>query len=213
MAEAPNDSPSLTVHHEGEVVRIELAAGGKPPRLSEAKLGELAGALGGLFQDATCGGVVIHGSAKAFATGAEIAEVRALTPATALPFALRAQKLFEKIAAAPKPVLAAISGYCLGGGLDLALACWRRVATPEAVFGHPGARLGLVSGWGGSGRLVQLVGRSHALELLLTGKRISGTEAHQIGLVDTLVPAEQLLAAAISEARALATRGLTPSEH
>lgn len=204
---------SLCVHREGEIARIELTARRGLPRLSEAMLSELAKTLGGLFQEATCAGAVIHGSAGAFATGAEIAEVSTLTPATALPFTRRAQALFGRIATGPKPVLAAIGGYCLGGGLDLALACWRRVATPNAIFAHPGTTLGLMTGWGGTQRLGRLVGQSRALELLLTGKRINGEQAYEIGLVDVLVPAEQLLSTAVAKARALARRDLTHALH
>lgn len=196
----------LRVHREGSLVRIELLAAEDFPRLSAALVKELGEILSILFRDQTCEGIVVHGNDRAFASGAEIVEVGALTPTTALSFSRQAQEVFERMATAPKPVVAAIAGYCLGGGLDLALACWRRVATPEAVFAHPGTTLGLVTGWGGTQRLARLVGRSRALELLLTGKRINGTTAYEMGLVDTLVSAGELISSACALARELVPR-------
>lgn len=196
---------TLRLHRAGAIVRIELLPAGDFPRLSAAVLAELKAALSSLFRDAACTGIVIHGNDQAFAVGAEIAEVTALTPLTALPFARRGQQFFDSLAASAKPVVAAIHGYCLGGGFDLALACHRRLASPAAVFGHPGTSLGLLTGWGGTQRLPGLLGRSRALELLLSSDRITAAQAHTIGLVDLVVPAEQLLPAAIEEARRLSS--------
>lgn len=196
----------VRVRQQDGIARVELVARENFPRLSRALLVELEATVRNLQADVNCAGIVIHGNERAFAAGAEMAEVSVLTSSTALAFAQRAQAFFEAIEGLRKPVLAAISGYCLGGGLDLALACWRRVATPQAIFGHPGTTLGLVTGWGGTQRLARLLGRPRAMELLLSGKRISAAEAHQIGLVDKVVPASELWAAARAEAQALRAR-------
>jgi enoyl-CoA hydratase len=116
--------------------------------------------------------------------GADIRELRALMPDAALAFARRGQALMQQIAAAPQLTIAAVNGYCMGGGLDLALACDLRCAAPAAVFAHPGARLGIITGWGGTQRLPRLIGQARALEMLLTGRRVSGEEALALGLVN-----------------------------
>lgn len=166
------------------------------PRLSASLLGEIERALDSLLPDASCAGLVLRGTEKCFAAGAEIPEVSALSGASALEFSRGAQLLFERIAGSPKPVVAAVSGYCLGGGFDLALACHLRLATPDAVFGHPGATLGIITGWGGTQRLPRLVGRGRALGMLLGGESIDAEHALSIGLVTELVPYDELLSRA-----------------
>lgn len=196
--------PLLRLHSEeqGKVVRLELTGGNGYPRLSTSLLEELDSALSGLLADRTCTGIVIHGSDRCFAAGAEISEVAALTGLSALPFVRRGQLLFEKIAQAPKPVVAAVTGPCRGGAFDLALACWVRLAAPEATFGHPGPTLGLLTGWGGTQRLPQLIGRTRALELLLLGEPLSADRALALSLIDAVVPAERLLPEAAARAQA-----------
>lgn len=190
---------SLLVHSEGEVVRFELVHPQGYPRLKNALLEELRSRLAG----AQCEGIVIHGSSSCFAAGAEIAEVGALNGINALEFSRRVQLLFEEIAHSPIPVVAALSGYCLGGGLDLALACHWRVASPKAVLAHPGASLGLLTGWGGTQRLPRLLGRSAALEFLLSGNQVGAADALRLGLVDEIVESKRLIPHAITQARRL----------
>ena len=173
------------------------------PRLSASLLRELEDALDSVLQDASCSGLVFHGTEKCFSGGAEISEVGALTGTTALDFSRRAQLLFERLTESPKPVVAAVSGYCLGGGFDLALACHARLATPDAVFGHPGAMLGIITGWGGTQRLPRLIGRGRALETLLTGDTIGAERGRAIGLVAEVVSPERLVARALEWAGAL----------
>jgi enoyl-CoA hydratase/carnithine racemase len=96
------------------------------------------------------------------------------------------QALMNAIASYPAPVIAAIEGHCMGGGLDLALACHRRIATPQAVFGHRGAALGLMTGWGGTQRLPRLIGKGRALELFVAAEKVSALRALEIGLVDAI---------------------------
>lgn len=171
------------------------------PRLTASLLAELEEALDSLLLDATCTGLVLYGTEICFAAGAEISEVGALSGGAALAFSRRAQLLFERLADFPRPVIAAVSGYCLGGGFDLALACHLRLATPDAVFGHPGATLGIITGWGGTQRLPRLLGRAQAYELLLTGETVSAARALEIGLVAEIVSREQLLPRAVALAR------------
>ena len=129
--------------------------------------------------------VIFTGSSDVFASGAdlrEIAEVKGETAARE--FALRGQSLMNKIA--NKNAIAAVNGYCFGGALDLALSCKQRIASPNALFSHPGANLGIMTGWGGTQRLPRLVGAAAALEMFLTAKRVSAREALKIGLIDII---------------------------
>lgn len=113
-------------------------------------------------------------------------EIAALTAPAAYEFARLGQELMAEIEGFPAPVYAAISGYCMGGGLDLALACHRRIASANAIFGHRGAALGLITGWGGTQRLPRLVGKARALELFIAAEKISAANALRIGLVDAV---------------------------
>jgi enoyl-CoA hydratase/carnithine racemase len=118
--------------------------------------------------------------------GADLNEIAALTCPEAYEFSVMGQTLMNAIASYPSPVIAAIEGHCMGGGLDLALACHRRIAAPHAVFGHRGAALGLMTGWGGTQRLPRLIGKSRALQLFIAAEKISATRALEIGLVDAI---------------------------
>jgi enoyl-CoA hydratase len=157
-----------------------------------------------LAQTAELSGAVITGTARAFAAGAEIAEVARLTPTSAFAFSRRGQAVLGMIASSTKPVVAAIRGYCIGGGLDLALACRARIAGTDAVFAHPGVTLGIITGWGGTQRLPRLIGRGRALEMLVTGGRIRASEALAWGLVSKVSADSEMLDDAFRLARALA---------
>jgi len=135
--------------------------------------------------------IVFTGTGEVFASGANIRELAQLDATSALQFSQLGQRVFDKIANASQLTIAAISGFCMGGALDLALACDIRVASSNAVFAHPGGRLGIITGWGGTQRLPRIVQRSLALELLLTGRRITSAEALRVGLV-TSVSADPL---------------------
>lgn len=189
--------------HRG-VARLELLHPNGYPRLTRAVLAELESVFDSLRGKKDCLAVVIRGNDKCFAAGAEIAEVGALAGAAALAFSHSTQRLFDRIARFPKPVVAAVSGFCLGGGFDLALSCHWRLATPDAIFGHPGATLGLLTGWGGTQRLPRLIGRSNALELLLTGGQVNAAQALEFGLVSEVVAPEALLSRADAFALKLA---------
>jgi enoyl-CoA hydratase/carnithine racemase len=152
--------------------------------------------LDGVTARAGLRGVVLTGTDAAFAAGADLEEVSALTALEAVRFSALGQGLMRKIECSRLPVVAAIRGYCLGGGFDLAMACHLRVAATDAVFGHPGGSLGLVTGWGGTARLPRLVGHARALELLTTGQTIPADEAYAARLVNRLTSPDQTIAAA-----------------
>jgi enoyl-CoA hydratase/carnithine racemase len=130
--------------------------------------------------------VVFTGSGGTFASGADLREIKQLTPRSAREFAKRGQALMAEIATMPILTVAAISGYCLGGGFDLAIACKKRIASRDAIFSHPGVSLGIITGWGGTQRLPRLVGEAQALEMLLTAERVEANEALRIGLLDQI---------------------------
>lgn len=186
------------------VAVLAFSPGTRYPRLTVALLAELDDLLEKVTRAGLFSGVVIAANADSFATGAEIAQVSAVEGVGAREFAERGQSTGRRIADFPVPVVAAIRGFCLGGGLDLALACHRRVAAYDASFGHPGAALGLVTGWGGTQRLPRLLGKSTALQMFLTSERIPATQALTMGLVDALTSSADLLSAAAQQVRALA---------
>jgi enoyl-CoA hydratase/carnithine racemase len=131
--------------------------------------------------------LVITGNAKFFSAGAELEEIAALDGPSAYEFSKMGQALMLAVEQFPAPVYAAVSGYCMGGGLDLALACHRRIASPHAVFGHRGAALGLITGWGGTQRLPRIVGKGIALQMFAAAEKISAQRALEIGLVEAVV--------------------------
>jgi enoyl-CoA hydratase/carnithine racemase len=142
--------------------------------------------------------LVIAGNARFFSAGADLNEIAALSGAEAFRFAQIGQRLMAAVAGFPTPTIAVIQGYCMGGGLDLALACDHRIASPHALFGHRGAALGLITGWGGTQRLPRLVGKARALQMFLAAEKLHAPQALQVGLVDVI--AEDPLAAALEAA-------------
>jgi enoyl-CoA hydratase/carnithine racemase len=138
-------------------------------------------------ESVSCGkSVVVAGNDRFFSAGADLKEISQLNGPDALEFAKMGQALMEVIEHFPAPVYAAISGYCMGGGLDLALACHQRIASPHAVFGHRGAALGLITGWGGTQRLPRLIGKGRALEMFVAAEKVTAAQALGIGLVDAI---------------------------
>lgn len=173
------------------------------PRLSRDVLGELRDHVHAVCSSGAFRGIVIASNSRSFAVGAKLEEVAELSGVDAFEFARFGQSVCRKVSQAPLPVVAAIRGFCLGGGLDLALACHGRVAAYDASFGSPGATLGLVTGWAGTCRLPRRVGRSAALQMLITGERIPATQALTAGLVDELAPAADLLPVALRRVSAM----------
>jgi enoyl-CoA hydratase/carnithine racemase len=130
--------------------------------------------------------LVITGNAKFFSAGADLEEIAALYASAAYEFSKMGQELMRVVEQFPAPVYASISGYCMGGGLDLALACHRRIASPHALFGHRGAALGLITGWGGTQRLPRLIGKGIALEIFVAAEKINAHRALAVGLVEAV---------------------------
>lgn len=184
------------------IALVELDDASGIPRLSRSLLAALRGQFTGLRRTENVRAIVLTGTDKCFAAGADLSEVNALRPAGARQFSELGQSLMEQIDRFPRPVVAAVRGYCLGGGFDLAMACHLRVAAQDAVFGHPGGSLGLLTGWGGTSRLPRIVGRARALELLVTGRQITAGESWRWGLVNRVVSPENVLQAADALARA-----------
>lgn len=162
--------------------------------LNARTIEELDQAFAALGGDPGVKGVILTGAGeKAFVAGADIAELAAAGPVEAREVGRKGQAVFSRIEALPKPVVAAVNGFALGGGCELALACHVRLASENARLGTPEVKLGLMCGYGGTQRLPRLVGRGRALELLLTGEMIDAAEALRIGLVNRVVPRERLL--------------------
>jgi enoyl-CoA hydratase len=174
------------------------------PRLEREILTALAEEIDRLAHPHELLGAVITGTGRAFAAGVEISEIAKLTPGEAFEFARFGQGIMRRIERSKLPVIAAIRGYCMGGGLDLALACHARIAAPNVIVAHPGGALGIITGWGGTQRLPRLIGRTRALELFLTGRRIEADIALQWGLITTIVSAGDVVPTAIQIAKELA---------
>ena len=156
--------------------------------LTDATMSELGEAIDEARAAKEVGGVIVTGSGRAFVAGADIAELQAKKPREASALAKRGQEIFARFESAPVPVIAAVNGFALGGGCELALCCHIRIASESAKFGQPEVKLGTIPGYGGTQRLARLVGSGRALQLLLSGELIDATEAHRIGLVNRVVP-------------------------
>ena len=195
--------PPLVIEVNGAFIILRLNRPRERNPLSSPTLAALEHAFDESSARPGLKAVIITGADDVFASGADIRELRTLTPATAREFSERGQSLFQKIAEARLLTIAAVNGYCMGGGLDLALACRVRVAAPSAQFAHPGARLGIITGWGGTQRLPRLVGTARALEFFLTARRVKAEEALRIGLVDRVAddPVDEALKIAAVETR------------
>jgi enoyl-CoA hydratase len=162
--------------------------------LNQATLAELGEAFARVASDSAARGLIVTGAGeKAFVAGADINELAVLSPIEAQSLSLRGQAMLRKLEQMPKPSVAAVNGFALGGGLELAMACTLRFASQNARLGQPEVKLGIVPGYGGTQRLPRLVGRGRALELLLSGDPIDAAEAHRIGLVNAVVPQAELL--------------------
>ena len=175
--------------------------------LNSQTLTELAGAMAAFKDDAGVRAIVLTGAGeKSFVAGADINELAVLSPVEGKEHARRGQTIFNTIEQLGKPVIAAINGFALGGGCELAMACTLRLAADTAKFGQPEINLGLIPGYAGSQRLPRLVGKGVALEILLTGDMINAQRAYEIGLVNRVVPAAELLAEARKLAHTLASK-------
>jgi enoyl-CoA hydratase len=204
-------STRLRIIQQEDVSLFTLESDGFP-RLERKILSEIKTRITNMAENRELAGAVITGNELAFATGAEITELAELTPSEAFEFARYGQSVMQAIAGLPKPVVAAIRGYCMGGGLDLALACHARIASVDSVFAHPGGSLGIITGWGGTQRLPRLTGRARAVDILVTGLRLSANGAHEWGLVTRITPANAVVSEAIREVRTMSSRSRSSRE-
>ena len=172
------------IEFDGPVCILRLISPDGTNRLTRACVLALTAAVNDLKQQFRP--LIIAGNRQFFSVGADLNEIAALSGPEAYEFSIMGQTLMNAIASYPAPVIAAIEGHCMGGGLDLALACHRRIAAPHAIFGHRGAALGLMTGWGGTQRLPRLIGKGRALELFIAAEKVSATRAREIGLVDAI---------------------------
>jgi len=172
----------FTVESKQDCHIVRLTSSDKTNRLTAAVVLSLTNAIRRLWRDRKP--LILTGNAHFFSAGADLQEIAALTGPAAFEFARMGQQLMQLVDDFPAPVVAAISGYCMGGGLDLALACDARIAAPNAIFGHRGAALGLMTGWGGTQRLPCLVGKGRALQLFAAAEKLHAHDALRIGLVD-----------------------------
>ena len=198
---------NILVERDGGVATLTINRPKVLNALSTQTLDELRRAILALKYDEDVRVVIITGSGdKSFIAGADINELSQQTPIAGRELALRGQHVFDLIENMGKPVIAAINGYALGGGCELALACTIRIAADTAKLGQPEINLGIIPGYGGSQRLSRLVGRGRALELLLTGDQISAAEAYRLGLVNRVVTGANLIGEARKLAQALAAK-------
>jgi enoyl-CoA hydratase len=199
---------NLIVEQSGPIARVTVNRPKVLNALNRATLAELQETFSSLGANPAVRAVVLTGAGeKAFIAGADISELASLGPLAARAFASEGQRLCDRISRLSKPVIAAINGFALGGGCEVALACHIRIASSNARLGQPEVNLGVIPGWGGTQRLPRLVGRGRALDLLLTGDAIGAEDAFRIGLVNRVVEPEALLPACEETATKIAARG------
>jgi enoyl-CoA hydratase len=188
---------NLTFDVRDRIATITINRPDKLNALNDATIAELDEAIGEVIARKDVGGAIVTGTgAKAFVAGADIAELSTQGSLDGRTRAMVGQRVFSRFEQSPKPVIAAINGFALGGGLELALACHIRIASDNAKVGLPEVKLGIAPGYGGTQRLPRLIGKGRALQLMLTAEMTDAAEALRIGLVNKVVPAAELIAAA-----------------
>ena len=199
---------TLLVSVEAPVATVTINRPDKLNALNAETKAELKSLFTEIKNDNAVDVVVLTGAGeKAFVAGTDIKELTVLNSVTGKEFSSKGQEVFDLIENLGKPVIAAVNGYALGGGCELALACHIRIASANAKFGQPEVNLGIIPGYGGTQRLARLIGRGRAMELILTGVQIDAEEALRIGLVNKVVPPTELLTTATKLARQIADKG------
>jgi len=185
---------NLQLSHQDGILTITIARAPKMNSLNQQTLTEIRSAMEQVYSDKSIKGVIFIGEGeKAFVAGADIAEFATITGVNSRKFSENGQEVFSSIETCPKPVIAAVNGFALGGGCELAMACHIRVAVQSAKFGLPEVSLGLIPGYGGTQRLPQLIGKGKAMELIMTGEMIPANEAKTLGLVNHIVETQEEL--------------------
>ena len=193
------EEPRIVVEEIGPIAIVRFNRPQQRNPLSIKVLDHLEALLNSFANHNGIRAIIFTGSENVFLSGADIRELRTLDREGAYSFSRRGQILMQRISEARQTVIAAVNGYCMGGGLDFALACHIRVASSAAVFAHPGARLGIITGWGGTQRLPRLIGKNNALEMFATAKQLKSEDALRLGLVTELF--DPVLEGAVTLAR------------
>lgn len=202
------NNETLLLSSTNRVATVTINRPDKLNALNAQAKSELKALFAAIKTDTTVDVVVLTGAGeKAFVAGTDIGELTALNGVTGKEFSANGQEVFDLIENLGKPVIAAVNGYALGGGCELALACHIRIASENAKFGQPEVNLGIIPGYGGTQRLARLIGRGRAMEMILTGNQIDAQEALRIGLVNKVVPQSELMKAATDMAAAIASKG------
>jgi enoyl-CoA hydratase len=198
---------TLAVTTADRISTITVNRPDKLNALNDRVIAELGDAIDAARENTDVAGIILTGAGRAFVAGADISELEHHGAISAKMLAQRGQDVFRRYETSPKPVIAAVNGFALGGGCELAMACHIRLASDAAKFGQPEVKLGLIPGYGGTQRLPRLIGKGRALQLLLTGETIDANEAHRIGLVNRVVPAADLLATATTMLQGILANG------
>jgi len=199
---------NLLVESRDGVAFVTINRPDKLNALNDATVAEIDAAFAAIAADPATGGVVLTGAGeKAFVAGADIAELATQSPVDGKERSIRGQRVLDRIERLGKPVIAAVNGFALGGGCELAMACDIRIASETARFGLPETNLSVLPAAGGTQRLARLVGTGRAIELIITGRLVTADEAHRIGLVTSVVPGDELLATAREVAGQITAKG------
>lgn len=186
----------ITLTVENRIATLTVNRPDKLNALNDATIAELGRAIDEVRARDDIGGLIVTGAGRAFVAGADISELSSQTPTIAKARARAGQEIFRRFETSPKPVIAAVNGFALGGGCELALACHIRIASEKAKFGQPEVKLGTCPGYGGTQRLSRLIGKGRAIQLVTTAEMIDASEAYRIGLANKVVAPEALVEAA-----------------
>jgi enoyl-CoA hydratase len=197
----------LTLSVDDRVATLTVNRPDKLNALNDATIAELGRAIEEVRSRDDVAGLIVTGAGRAFVAGADISELSSQTPTIAKERAQRGQAVFRRFETSPKPVIAAVNGFALGGGCELALACHIRIASDKAKFGQPEVKLGTCPGYGGTQRLSRLVGKGRAIQLVTTAEMIDAAEAYRIGLVNKVVTGDELMGTAVEMMRAILANG------
>lgn len=205
---------TLRVEISENIATITIARETKLNALNATVFNELETVMSEVSRDETVRVIIITGAGqKSFVAGADISQFPSMSPADALAFSRRGQAVLSLIETSSKPVLAAINGFALGGGCELALACHLRFAVENAMFGQPEVKLGVIAGFGGTQRLPRLIGKGRALDLLLSGRMVNAEEALQMGLINRIYSANELMTQVRNYASILIEQGALAQAH
>jgi len=197
----------LTLEVSDRIATLTVNRPDKLNALNDATISEIGAAIDEVRSRDDIAGLIVTGAGRAFVAGADISELSSQTPTIAKSRAQRGQEIFRRLATSPKPVIAAVNGFALGGGCELALACHIRIASDKAKFGLPEVKLGTCPGYGGTQRLSRLIGKGRAIQLITTAEMIDASEAYRIGLVNRITTVDELIPAAVDMMKAILANG------